>query len=120
MIRDRMQVRAVAALLALGGGCASNPPGDIGGPSGHRLTVYLLDDAFVRYSDERIPIEQFIYELRVMCRAADGDPAKMPWLEVRSPGGERAGQVPSRVVEEIQKHAQNAGVRHISLVTENS
>jgi len=84
------------------------------------MTVHLLDGSFVRYSDRRMTVEEFIYEVRVRCREAGSDATRIPWIEVRAPGGERAGAVPARVVDEIQDDARSAGVRHIQLLTEGT
>ena len=70
------------------------------------------------FSDRRISVDEFVYELRVRCRAVGGDPERLPWLEIRVPRDGSVTPAP-RVLETIRTRAFEIGVLQIEMIYED-
>ncbi len=104
-----------AAVLAA---CSSGPEPPAR-PETEKLVVHLLDGDFVRFSERRISVDEFVYELRVRCRAVGGDPDRLPWLEIRVPRDGSVTPAP-RVLETIRTRAFEIGVLRIEMIYEDA
>jgi hypothetical protein len=80
-------------------------------PGGDPVRVRILDAEFVEFAGERMPIEEFLYEIRCLCRAIDG--RAKPWLELEA----AIAGVPPGVLDVIHADVRRSGIRHIELVT---
>jgi hypothetical protein len=114
MTRAAALLPMLVAVLAACGSTEPEPPPDR--PVGDPLEVWLLEDGFVRYEGERMPVEDFVYEVRLRCRAADR--SAMPWLRVIAPRSEQLAT--ARMVDEIRRQAWDAGVQHVEFELEDS
>ncbi len=97
--------------LAIGASC-STPPGSLAdAATGRRVVVELLDADFVVYEGSRLPMEDFFYEVRLLCRQAIDQGATAPWIEVHVAAG--AVGVDSATFERLQQWMWDAGVGRI-------
>jgi len=76
-----------------------------------RVVVDLLDDEFVSYAGNRMPMEDFFYEVRQLCRQAFGRGEAAPWIEVHA--SNQSGAVTNATFERFQKGMWDAGVQLI-------
>ena len=98
-------------LLGISPGCGTAPASQDKARSGLRVVVNLLDADFVRYAGSRMPMEDFFYEIRLLCREAFDQGISVPWIEVHVPPG--GGAVTNATFERLQKGMWDAGVQLI-------
>ncbi|MHC5066371.1 MAG: hypothetical protein ACYTG5_20635 [Planctomycetota bacterium] len=98
-------------LLILIPSCESAPSSVKEARKGEQIVVELVDANFVRYQGERIPMEDFFYEIRVRCRDAISQSKPVPWIEVHTPSDGTV--VPGAVFQRLQKGMWEAGVQLI-------
>ena len=99
-------------VLALAG-CAGSPPvAEV--PAGPRTEVTVLGGGFVMFEEQRVPLETFLYEVRLRVRDADGDPSLTPWvvIGVAPEVNEMTGQA---MVQRLMEGLGRAGVGVIRL-----
>ncbi|MBI5853120.1 MAG: hypothetical protein HZB39_19080 [Planctomycetes bacterium] len=110
---------AIAGLLGAFAACSSAPSSPAGeSPSGRELVVRLLPAEQVELDGRAMTFESFVYELRVACRAAAGDPSRRPWLRVLAPREQRTGD--EELARKVRRAAYDAGVQHIELAMEGA
>ncbi len=97
-------------LLLFSLGCSTAPGPSEDARDGRRLLVELLDADFVRYDGSRMPMEDFFYEVRLLCREAFDQGMVAPWIEVHHKGG---AAVSSATFARLQKGMWDAGVQLI-------
>ncbi len=103
-------MRAVLRRLALvlTAGCATNSlPSLVGAPT----PVQVLDAAFVRFEGARIPREAFLYEMRCRVRAAAGDAARRPSVQIVVP----PDQDDRGLVDSLLLELERSGVKSVTL-----
>lgn len=101
-----------AALLAA---CASSAPpgGTVDRPDRPALDLRILPDGRVEIGDRILNFEAFVYELRLRCRAASGDPEQLPWLRIHF--APDADQRLGSVIKRLRSEAYDAGVLYMEL-----
>ncbi len=93
-------------------GCSSAPaPEDP--PPGIHTEVTILSGGFVRFADERVPLEAFLLEMRYRVREAAEDPTQLPWvqIDVDPEINELTGQA---MVQRLMDGLAASGVRSVS------
>ncbi len=93
-------------------GCSSAPaPEDP--PEGIQTEVTILRGGFVRFADERVPLEAFLLEMRYRVREAGEDPTQLPWvqIDVDPAVNDLTAQA---MVQRLMDGLQASGVRNIS------
>jgi hypothetical protein len=96
---------ALAAILAATSACAGPAPGD-----GIRTDVVLLAGGFVRFDGARMPVEQFVVEIRKRVRSAAHDASRCPEVHIRIEDDQPPGRLDALLHE-----LQTAGVRRVVL-----
>jgi hypothetical protein len=92
-------------------GCGSAPRVPEAAAPARQVVVELLDADFVRYQGDRLPMDDFFYEVRLLCRQAFDQGATAPSIEVHvSPD---AVGVDSTTFERLQRGMWDAGVGSI-------
>ncbi len=83
-------------------------------PAGIRTEVIILSGGFVRFADERVPLEAFLLEMRYRVRGADEDPTQLPWVQIAvDPAvNDLSAQA---MVQRLMDGLRASGVRTISL-----
>lgn len=62
-------------------GCSSAPAPEES-PAGIHTEVTILSGGFVRFADERVPLEAFLLEMRYRVREAGEDSTQLPWVQI--------------------------------------
>ncbi len=93
-------------------GCSSAPVLEQG--LGIRTEVTILTGGFVRFEEQRVPMETFQLEMRRRVRQADGEPTLLPMvvLDVEEGVGSLTGQA---MVQRLMDGLRASGVRYINL-----
>ncbi len=108
-------MRSLPSLLSLMllflAACESAPSSVTEARAAEQIIVELVDENFVRYEGDRIPMEDFFYEVRVSCRDAISHGKPVPWIEVHTPAD--GSEVPGAVFQRLQKGMWDAGVGFI-------
>lgn len=102
----------LAAILVLPlGGCESVPGGSSGTP-GVVKVVEVLDPYFVRFEDERMPIDEFLFRMRELGRNAAKTGKPLFGIRIVAPEDMSVDQkLLSRIVEDLQV----SGIRHVRM-----
>ena len=108
MKKARKPILLVATLLW---GCSSAPAPEQG--EGFRTEVTILTGGFVRFEEQRVPMETFQLEMRRRVRQAEGDPTRLPLvvIDVQEGVESMAGQA---MVQRLMDGLWASGVRHIN------
>ncbi len=93
-------------------GCSSAPAPEEP-PAGIHTEVTILGGGFVRFADERVPLEAFLLEMRYRVRAADEDLTQLPSVQIDVDPAVNAltGQA---MVQRLMDGLRASGVRNIS------
>jgi hypothetical protein len=105
----------LGALAACAGGAS---PLDREAPDGPAVEVRLRDDGFVDLAGRRVTVDEAVYELRLRCRASEGDAARRPWLRIVAPAAAASDLGPT--VDRLREAAYDAGVLHIEFALEGA
>lgn len=108
-VQRPLSLLSVLAFL-VGSSCSSTPVPETA--VGIRTEVVILGGGFVRFEGDRVPMESFVYEVRVRVREADGDETRFPWvvIDVDPAVAELTGQA---MVQKLMNDLRAAGVAHI-------
>ena len=82
-------------------------------PDTEPLEIWLLTGGFVRFEERRLAVEEFVYELRLRCRAAEAAGEPMPWIRVRVPTEEQPDV--QTMIELIERGAFYDGLHYIEI-----
>ena len=99
-----------ALLVMLLGGCESVPGGSSGSPSEVKV-VELLDQDFVRFEGERIPIDEFLFRMRELGRDAAKTGKPLFGVRIVAPNMSVDQKLLSRIIEDLQV----SGIRHVRM-----
>ena len=97
-------------LVMLQGGCESVPGGSSGSPSVWKV-VELLDPYFVRFEDERMPIDEFLFRMRELGRDAAKTGKPLFGIRIVAPNMSVDQKLLSRIIENLQI----SGIRHVRM-----
>ena len=93
--------------------CASEPSEPADPPLGIPAHVEILDGQRVRYDDQTVPLETFLYDMRTKVRSAAGRPAQMPVVTIVI--AQSAGPQASLVLERVVRQLHAAGVHRVQI-----
>jgi hypothetical protein len=94
-------------------GCSSAPaPEDP--PPGIHTEVTILSGGFVRFADERVPLEAFLLAMRYQVREAGEDPTQLPWVQIDvDPAVNHL--TAQAMVQRLMDGLSASGIRNVSL-----
>lgn len=98
-------------LVMLLGGCESVPGGSSGSPAVMKV-VELLDPYFVRFEDERMPIDEFLFRMRELGRDAAKTGKPLFGIRIVAPKDMSVDQkLLGRIIDDLQV----SGIRHVRM-----
>ena len=98
-------------LVMLLGGCESVPGGSSGSPAVVKV-VELLDPYFVRFEDERMPIDEFLFRMRELGRHAAKTGKPLFGIRIVAP---KDMSVDQKLLSRIIGDLQVSGIRHVRM-----
>jgi len=107
----RSLLNLLSLILLIGPSCESIPSSVTEARNGEQIVVELVNADFVRYRGQRIPMDDFFYEVRVRCREAFRQSKPVPWIEVHTP--QDGSVVPGAAFQRLQEGMWDAGVQLI-------
>ncbi len=98
-------------LVMLLGGCESVPGGSSGSPAVMKV-VELLDPYFVRFEDERMPIDEFLFRMRQLGRRAAKTGEPLFGIRIVVPTDRHVDQgLLNRIIDDLRL----SGIQHLML-----
>ncbi|MHC4898886.1 MAG: hypothetical protein ACYTGW_17475 [Planctomycetota bacterium] len=101
----------VLILVLLQGGCESVPGGSSGSPTVVKV-VELLDPYFVRFENERMPIDEFLFRMRQRGREAAKTGKPLFGIRIVAP---KDSPVDQKLLNRIMEDLQVSGIRHVRM-----
>lgn len=102
---------STALLVVLAGGCESVPGEGATAPWVVKV-VELLDPYFVRFEDERMPVDEFLFRMRELGREAARTGKPLFGIRILAPSDTPVDQ---RLLNRVMEDLQVSGVTHVRI-----